>query len=164
MISKIVLNFIVFKSFTKLFPFTYYYLQFNLVISWYILDVSLQAEYRFGSCSWQSSWDCRLVVCLGVALPAGCNWLQGADRRCSPACYQTDGQLGKHSSVTCLTRSRSCHLEWAWPVEMHKHKRTHIGVLAQARTLISLGSEESGSFLNCDQQMHYSASLKRALR
>lgn len=62
-------------------------------------------------------------MCLGVALPAGCNWLQGADRRCSPACYQTDGQLGKHSSVTCLTRSRSSHLEWAWPVETRTHWR-----------------------------------------
>lgn len=54
-----------------------------------------------------------------MALPAGCNWLQGAGRRCSPACYQTDGQSGKHSSVTCLTRNSNKHPEWTRPVETH---------------------------------------------
>lgn len=104
-------------------------MQLNLFISQHILDVSPKAEYRFGSGNWALTELLRLASCC-VALPVGCNWLQGADRRCSPACYQTDGQPGKHSSVT---RRKSDNPDWARPIE-NAHKRT-LGSQAQAKTL-----------------------------
>lgn len=126
----------------------------------------------FAHAPWPCQSSCELLwlasCCVSwCCFPAGCNWLQGADRSCSPACYQTDGQLGEHSGVTCLTRSRDKHSEWTWPVESaHKHTNTHwcegtgrdfdlIGRWGESMLVVLM-------LVDQDLVMHYVTSLKRA--